>query len=136
MANLWLVVTHADDLVDDQMEQGEWIRGSRTNAKFDEVVRMVGAERILFIENKTARNPREDEFCAVRRETAKALLLDVMKNSRPQRFTIETIEAAQRQYDEKVAAAEAQRKAELERLEQEKIKAATELERARANHQI
>lgn len=131
--NLWVVVTHAGDLAEDQAAQASWIHESRTrNAKFDKVMGMVGAQRMLFIENETSRNPRMEAICAERREEARRLLLDVMKANNPTPFTIQAIEKVQKEYDEKKAAADAKRKAAEEEHQKKLINAASELEREKA----
>jgi len=137
LGNLWLVVTHAEDLADDAQAQAEWLRDARDNNKmFDHVLRMVGAQKVLFIDNRSSKNKRMDEFYAEGRESAKDLLLQVMQSNKPARFTIESLEAAQKEYDDTKAAAEAERAAEVARLRQVEIDAATALEKEKARSAI
>jgi hypothetical protein len=131
------VVTHAEDLADDAQAQAEWLRDARdNNKKFAEVLRLVGAQKVLFVDNRFSSNPRLDEIYAEGRESAKDLLLQVMQSNMPTRFTIESLEAAQKEYDDKKAATEAERAAEVARLKQVEIDAATALEKEKARSAI
>jgi uncharacterized membrane protein YdfJ with MMPL/SSD domain len=106
------------------------------NKKFDHVLKMVGAQKVLFIDNRSSKNKKMDDILAEGRESAKDLLLQVMQNNKPTRFTIESLEAAQKEYDDTKAAAEAERAAEVARLRQVEIDAATALEKEKARSAI
>jgi hypothetical protein len=135
--NLWLVVTHAEDLATSATAQADWLRDARdNNRKFDEVLRLVGPAKVLFIDNRSSTDPRLDAIYAEGREATRDLLLQVMKNNTPKRFTIESLEAAQKEYDDKKAAAEAEREAEVARQRKIEIEAATAIEKEKARSAI
>lgn len=112
------MVTHAEDLAGDSQAQAQWLRDARENQqKLSEVMRLVGAHKVLFVENRASADPRLDAIYAEGRQSSRDLLLSVAKANAPARFDFKRLEAAQKAHDDRMAAAEAQRKAEAARVE-------------------
>ncbi|ELR20050.1 uncharacterized protein ACA1_113970 [Acanthamoeba castellanii str. Neff] len=132
LGNLWLVVTHTEDLANNTQAQAQWLHDVCNNKMFDHVLRMVGAQKVLFINNRSLKNKQMDKMYTKGHELAKDLLLQVMQSNKLVQFTIESLEAAQKEYDDMKAAAEGERAAEVARLRQVEIDAVMALEKEKA----
>jgi flagellar biosynthesis GTPase FlhF len=140
LGNVWLVVTASGaDLSRDRAAQQAWVRQSRSNRHFDEMVGRLGADRIVFVENPpdaAGRSAREEEFNAQRRDEARAALLRVITANAPTRYTIAELEQAQEAYDRQCRELEARAADEARRVREEQVRAATEQERAQLEQRL
>lgn len=103
--------THAGDMVDNIPDRNAWLQDSRANPMFAKLVNLFGQEKLIFVENPPISKKAGTEKDNVEmRKCSTDVLLNIVRNNNPARFSIEELERVQHEYDKAVAELEEQKK--------------------------
>jgi hypothetical protein len=132
LRNVYLMVSNAGDAATFPEDQQEWITESRKNRMFNEMVTMIGAEKIIFIDIlPTTCVDDEESRNKIKRTKSRETVLSRLASAQHPRFVISALEEVQQAFNEQMEQEKQMADAQLQRLIDTQVEAATEQQKRR-----